>query len=64
MKLSIESIANQFIILHNSEGKVIFQGPSDKLKNQDFSHIDEGLYFIYMPEEKQSIQVLKANGER
>ncbi|MDA8692907.1 T9SS type A sorting domain-containing protein [Saprospiraceae bacterium] len=63
-KVIVEMDSDQFIIVHNSSGQVVFQGPSDNLKNQNFSSIEDGLYFIYMPEEKQSIQVLKINGER
>ena len=61
--LSIDKIAlstsNVNVMLYNSIGKLIFSGQSKIFEAQNFSDLEVGVYYLFIPENNESIQLVK-----
>lgn len=61
--LCLSSHSSEYITLHNSIGEMIYSGQSSMLKELNFSELSNGIYYLSIPEKRQSIQLMKVKNE-
>ena len=58
--IDVQLESNTLLKLFNLNGELLFEGRPEKLRQKDFSHLLEGIYFLQIGNAHQSIKLVKA----